>query len=329
LAHFSGYIAVDELYDGPFCVLSLVDNRSFRRLAYCVLEHDPTQHDVSSFLADFKASLAGRGLTLLGITTDGSSLYPEPLGQLWPGVPHQVCRFHVLKEITKAVLHALASVRKELAKQVPPQPRGRPRHDSASQRRARQAARQKRRLAELFEHRHLFVRRQLRRAPRRLLQALTRGLPQLRRLRQVMDEVYRLFDRRCRTATALARLARLRRRLRRFTTLAKALDKLHGPSLEKALTYLDDRWLPGTSNAVERSNRRFRKMQKSIYSVRTAEHIRQRLALDLLRDERQEQRQQTLTALHQARAPAKAAAPGETAAVTTLKASHQGYAPAA
>jgi hypothetical protein len=25
LAEFSGYIAIDELYDGPFCVLSLVD----------------------------------------------------------------------------------------------------------------------------------------------------------------------------------------------------------------------------------------------------------------------------------------------------------------
>ena len=27
LRGFSGYIAVDELYDGPFCVLSIVDNR--------------------------------------------------------------------------------------------------------------------------------------------------------------------------------------------------------------------------------------------------------------------------------------------------------------
>jgi hypothetical protein len=35
----------------------------------------------------------------------------------------------------------------------------------------------------LFEHRHLFVRRNLTQAQRRRLQALTRGLPQLRRLR--------------------------------------------------------------------------------------------------------------------------------------------------
>ena len=28
LSDFSGYIAADELYDGPFCVLSIVDNRT-------------------------------------------------------------------------------------------------------------------------------------------------------------------------------------------------------------------------------------------------------------------------------------------------------------
>jgi hypothetical protein len=304
LADFSGYLAVDELYDGDFCVLSLVDNRSFRRLAYCVLDHDPTQKDVRSFLADFKAALLGRSLSVLGITTDGSSLYPEVLQELWPTTPHQVCRFHVIKEITKAVLRAVASVRKTLARQLPKQPRGRPRRDANAQRQARRAARLKGRIAELFEHRYLFVRRQLTGAQRRQLHHITHGLPQLRRLRQVMNEVYRLFDRRCRTQTALAKLASLRRRLKRFKTLGKALAKLHGPTLAKALTYLDDRLLPGTSNAVERSNRRFRKMQKSIYSVRTAEHIGQRLALDLLREERDARRQQTLKALHQARAPA-------------------------
>src|SRR5947209_5144884 len=34
---FSGYLAADELYDGPFCVLSIVDNRAFKRLCYEVL----------------------------------------------------------------------------------------------------------------------------------------------------------------------------------------------------------------------------------------------------------------------------------------------------
>ena len=31
------------MYDGPFCVLSIVDNRTFRRICYEVLDHDPFQ----------------------------------------------------------------------------------------------------------------------------------------------------------------------------------------------------------------------------------------------------------------------------------------------
>jgi hypothetical protein len=39
LADFSGYLAIDELYDGPCCVLSVVDNRRYNRLAFSVLDH--------------------------------------------------------------------------------------------------------------------------------------------------------------------------------------------------------------------------------------------------------------------------------------------------
>src|SRR5205823_2211923 len=78
LAGFGGYIAADELYDGPFCVLSIVDNRNFRRLTYRVLDHAPTAKDITRFLGDFKQELDARGLVLRGITTDGSALYPQP-----------------------------------------------------------------------------------------------------------------------------------------------------------------------------------------------------------------------------------------------------------
>jgi hypothetical protein len=37
LAEFSGYVAADELYDGPFCILSAVDNRGYKRILYEVL----------------------------------------------------------------------------------------------------------------------------------------------------------------------------------------------------------------------------------------------------------------------------------------------------
>jgi hypothetical protein len=44
LADFSGYVAAEELYDGPFCILSAVDNRCYKRILYEVLDHAP-DHD--------------------------------------------------------------------------------------------------------------------------------------------------------------------------------------------------------------------------------------------------------------------------------------------
>ncbi len=210
-----------------------------------------------------------------------------------------MCEFHVIKEITKAVLHALAKLRKELTAKIPKLPRGRP--SKEQQPLARKAKRQKQRVADLFESRYLFVRHQLTKAQRQQLRKMTRGLPQLRKLRAIMDEVYRLFDRSRKTQTAVQKLAKLRRRVRRFKALGQALNKLNSPNLEKALEFLDDKLLGSTSNAVERGNRRFRKAQSSIYSVRTKEHLEQRLALDMHREQRAAKRVCCLKTLHHAR----------------------------
>src|SRR3972149_5557883 len=79
LADFSGDIAADELYDGPFCVLSIVDNRTYKRLFYRVLDHTPNQADIEDFFRCFQAVLQARRLAVKGITTDGSQLYPAPI----------------------------------------------------------------------------------------------------------------------------------------------------------------------------------------------------------------------------------------------------------
>jgi hypothetical protein len=301
LADFSGYIAADELYDGPFCVLSIVDNRTFKRLLYQVLDHDPDHRDITAFFHRFRMALRLRSLKLHGVTTDASPLYPEPLRKVFGKVPHQICEFHIIKELTKAILRAVAKVRKELAGRKLPAKRGRPATPQAK-RAARKRQRLQQKIADLFEHRYLFVQHDLTPAERRTLHKITRGLPQLRTLRELMEEVYRLFDRRCRTDTALAKLAKLRQRVRRFKQVGKILTKLRSPNLDKALTFLDDKLFPSTSNAVERGNRRHRKMQKAVYRVRTKEHIHNRIALDMLRDSRKQDRTRTLKVLHRKRA---------------------------
>jgi hypothetical protein len=279
--------------------LSIVDNHRFRRLIYEVLDHNPTEEDILRFFQRFQEILTLRGLMLKGITTDGSPLYPKAIATVFGPILHQVCQFHVLAELTKAILKAVAKVRRKLKTALPRLGRGRP-----TRAKRKLAARKKRiesRITDLFDHRHLFVQHALTAAEQKTLRRITRGQPVLCTLRQIIDEVYGLFDRRCRTDTALSKLVRLRRRVQRFKALRQTLKKLFSPNLEKALTFLDDSLLPATSNAVERGNRRHRKMQKSVYRVRTGDHLRQRIAVDMQRDARLAAQRQTTQALHYTR----------------------------
>ena len=289
------------MYDGPYCVLSIVDNRTFKRIVYEVLDHDPQGEDIHRFFGRFREKLDARGLKVLGITTDGSPLYPGPVAEIFGPAAHQVREFHVIAELTQSVLHAVARTRKTLKARMPVLARGRP--GSARQRRAaRRKKRLQKQVADLFKHRHLFVKHRLSTSEKRALTRVSRGQPRLRVLRSIMDEVYRLFDRRCRTETALTKLAKLRRRVRSFKTAGKTLQKIFSPTVEKALTFLGDSLLPATSNAVERGNRRHRKMQKTVYRVRAPERIQGRIALDMQRDAQAEGRSKTIEMLHNVRA---------------------------
>ena len=138
LEAFSGYVAADELYEGPYCVLSAVDNRQYKRILYAVLDHDPSHDDIEAFLGRLKRALEERNLALKGITTDGSALYPEPIRTVFGAVPHQLCTFHVIKELTKGILKAVAKERKRLATSKPKLKRGR---RSPKEKEARRSAR--------------------------------------------------------------------------------------------------------------------------------------------------------------------------------------------
>ncbi len=245
-----------------------------------MLDHDAKQTDIVAFFQRFQARLQARNLQVKAMTTDGSNLYPGAIQTVFGAVPHQVCHFHVLQDITHAILQAVAQARKQLATKHSKRRRGRPTQRERAA--VRQAQRRQDKIADLFTYRHLFVQRHLTDPERATLQRITRGWPHLRARREIMEHVYQLFDRRCRTA--LAKLARLRQRVKRFKQLGQALRTLFSPNLEKALTFLDDRALPSTSNAVERGNRRYRKMQKAVYRVRTHAHVIARYALDLLRE---------------------------------------------
>ena len=271
-------------------------------MTFRVLNHAPTADDILELLQSFREILQSRKLTLHGITTDGSALYTEPVRTVFPGVRHQICEFHVKQELNKSVLKAVAQVRRELDKtKTKRQKRGRP---STKEEKVmiRKNERIQAKSGALFEHRYLFVQKELSTKERKKLLEITKGLPELRKLREIVDEVYRLYDRRCRRVTALKKLRRLRERVRRFKRLSNVLKKIESPTVERSLVFLDDKRLPSTSNAVERGNRRFRKMQKMVYRVRTRKHIQNRVALDMFRDLHLRRQCQTIQTLHQARA---------------------------
>jgi len=188
----------------------------------------------------------------------------------------------VIKEINLAVLRALAQVRREIKKSIPKVKRGKAVGKREIKAR-RQKARLEKKITDLFENRYLLVQRTLSPQERKCLNRITRGYPVLQRFREIIDGVYSLFDRRCKLETGIKKLEALRTRVLRFQDVYTTLKKILSPNLEKALTFLDEKLLPSTSNGVERENRRFRKMQKSVYRVRTHQGITQRIALDMIR----------------------------------------------
>lgn len=252
---------------------------------YKILDHNPTEKDMDEFFADFQRLLASLGLTLLGITTDLSPLYPKPVRKYFPLAKHQLCIFHTLQNINKGILHALTRFRRKLKSAIVKRKnRGAP---LASERKKVVESKQlKQYIKELYQYRTLWVKKRLTKCEKRTLKKLSREQQFLKTLRKLINKVYSLFDRRCSLKTAIHKLNRLRKT--RCLNQCKEIDfimrKLGNSNLPHAFLFLDDTLLEATSNSVERSNRRHRKMQKSIYKVRCKDSIECRIKLDMKRD---------------------------------------------
>jgi hypothetical protein len=169
-------------------MLSAVAHRRYKRRLSDVLEHAPTHEDIRAFLGRWPTALVARGLTLGGVPTDGSALSPAPLREGFGQGRHHICQLHIVAEVVKAVGGAVASARKGLAATPPKLPQGRPRTPAAQA-----AARTKKRLAApgaaLCTQRSRFVQRHLNTTERKTLWRVSRGWPQLRVLRAVMEQV--------------------------------------------------------------------------------------------------------------------------------------------
>jgi transposase-like protein len=294
LDHFSGTLCIDEIHLGKKTLLLATDPLSDFPVAFALVGSNDHDH-----MKRFLTNLKNHGFMPRVVVTDGSNLYPALLAEVWPHAQHQLCIFHVLKDINACVFDALRVLRRRLARQGRG-PGRRGRRPKAQQRaRARRGATKKDQAHYIWKHRHLLVRKAEDLLPREvdhLLQMMA-YLPALATLRRFVVEVYQLFDpeqsphqARCRRA-ALAKRAEYQA----FADLVRALAMLKPKKFAKMIAYLHS---PAgqrvrTNNHVERVNRKVRYFEKVRYKWRRRRTIVRFvvLALDRWRQQWQAARQ--------------------------------------
>ena len=189
--HFSGTLNIDELHLGHRTLLLATDPLSDLPVAFALVRANDQDH-----MRRFLNNLKTWGFAPQVVVTDGSNLYPALLAELWPQARHQLCVFHVIKDINDCVFDALRRLRRRLAGQSK-RKRGRGRPSKAQKRaRARYGKTKKEHAYFVWKHRHLIVTRpeELTGHDRRWLGQMFTALPGLRTLRAFVLKVYRLFD---------------------------------------------------------------------------------------------------------------------------------------
>src|SRR5918997_612666 len=153
LERFSGTLCVDELHLGRTTLLLATDPLQDLPVAFALVAANDKDH-MRRFLGNLKAW----GLVPEAVVTDGSDLYPTILAELWPDARHQLCVFHVLKELHQHVLDAVRRLRRGLSRRGDrgrQRERGRPPQARAK----RRGLTNKEKSAFVFKHRWLLVRR--------------------------------------------------------------------------------------------------------------------------------------------------------------------------
>jgi hypothetical protein len=303
LQHFSGTLCIDEIHLGHRILLLATDPLGDFPVAFALVGANDHDH-----MRRFLHNLKNWGFLPQVVVTDGSNLYPTLLAEVWPQARHQLCVFHVLKDINDCVFDALRRLRRRLARRGQ-RKRRRGRLSKAQKRaRARYGKTRKEQAYFIWKHRHLIVTRpeHLSGHERRWLSRMFSYLPALRTLRQFVLQVYRLFDpeqsvhqARCRRA-ALVRQAKfvadpdLKRALAMLSPakFAKLIAYLHSPVGQRVRT----------NNHVERTNRRLRYFEKVRYKWRRRRTIVRFVVLAL---DRWQQRQATVRAAKPARQKSK------------------------
>jgi hypothetical protein len=77
-----------------------------------------TEHDLAPLLQEAASICRKLDLPIAGVITDGQRSIRKAVARALPGVPHQLCHFHYLREAATPIADANRHAKKELKKQV-------------------------------------------------------------------------------------------------------------------------------------------------------------------------------------------------------------------
>jgi hypothetical protein len=271
LEHFSGTLCVDELHLGRFTLLLATDPLKDLPIAFALVAANDQDH-MERFLRNLKTW----GLNPQVVVTDGSNLYPSVLAELWSHAEHQLCVFHIIKDINKLIMDAVRRMRTAMGRRGKAgRKKKRGRNGAKSKAAAvRRGLSVKEKAKFVFKRRHLIVKRRenLTESEHGDLTQMLEYLPALALLRRFADRIYWLFDTPKDFHQASCRRAAIVRdpAIQAVPELVKALEQLAEPKFRKIMAYLKNPLSRRvrTNNHVERTNRMFRFLEKVRYKWR-------------------------------------------------------------
>jgi|TARA_Y100000310_G_C20606798_1_gene775907 hypothetical protein len=281
--HFSGVLCIDEVHEGEKTILFATDPLNDFTITFELVDQNDQTH-MDAFLQRLK----DRGLKVAVAITDGSPLYKDSLQSHWADIEHQLCIFHVIKEVNKVILDGVRAVKNRLQRQGNKGRKrkpGRPTTQAQKQRHRRQGMTKKEQATFIWDHQYLIVRKQdeLTDEEKVDLALMIAIAPELASFRRFNQQFYALFNKDITPQQARYRRTRMVNNTDYQTNpfLARALKKLDPTRFEKMIVFLAWEKVDRTNNHVERNNRVFRMLQKTRYKRRKVHTLEKALVLDL------------------------------------------------
>jgi ribosomal protein S13 len=271
LKEFSGTLCVDELHLGRYTLLLATDPIRDMPVAFALVDDNDGAH-----MRRFLQNLKNHGLQPKVVVTDGSTLYPKLLAELWPNAAHQLCVFHVMQDLNAKILDAVKRLRRSRSRRGNrgrKRKRGRP-TKTQQRRRQKQQRTEKEKAKFVFKHRYLIVKRRdnMNDQDRQKLATMLNDLPELQPLRDFADALQRLFATEQSEHQAWCRWRALQAntKYQAIPELKEALALLEKEKFHKMIAFLRSPLARRvrTNNHVERCNRKLRYWEKVRYKWR-------------------------------------------------------------